>query len=33
MLRCPFVMGILGKPVSADGAAGELAIGKAGMKG
>ncbi len=33
MLRCPFVMGILGKPVSADGAAEELAIGKAGMKG
>jgi len=30
MLRCPFVMGILGKTV---GAAGELALGKTGTKG
>lgn len=33
MLRCPFVMGILGKTVGADGAAGELALGKTGTKG
>ena len=33
MLRCPFVMGILGKPVGADGAGGELALGKTGTKG
>lgn len=33
MLRCPFVMGILGKTVGADGAAGELVLGKSGTKG
>ncbi|MGC4099362.1 MAG: hypothetical protein QM706_19835 [Nitrospira sp.] len=33
MLRCPFVMGILGKSVSADGAAGDLVLGKTGTKG
>jgi hypothetical protein len=34
MLRCPFVMGILGKTVGAtDGAAGEAALGKSGSKG
>ena len=33
MLRCPFVMGILGKPVSADGAAVDLALSKTGTKG
>jgi hypothetical protein len=33
MLRCPFVMGILGKTVGVDGAVGELAIGKTGTKG
>ena len=33
MLRCPFVMGILGKTVGADGAAGSLALGKTGTKG
>jgi hypothetical protein len=33
MLRCPFVMGILGKPVTADGAAKELLLGKTGTKG
>lgn len=34
MLRCPFVMGILGKTVgTTDGAAGEVALGKTGSKG
>jgi len=33
MLRCPFVMGILGKTVGTDGAAGELVLGKTGTKG
>lgn len=33
MLRCPFVMGILGKPVGAAGAAGELVFGKTETKG
>jgi hypothetical protein len=33
MLRCPFVMGILGKTVGTDGAAGALALGKTGTKG
>jgi len=34
MLRCPFVMGILGKTVGpTDGAAGEVALGKTGSKG
>lgn len=33
MLRCPFVMGILGKTIGADGAAGELVLGKTGTKG
>lgn len=33
MLRCPFVMGILGKSVGADNAAVGLALGKAGTKG
>lgn len=33
MLRCPFMMGILGKSISADGAAGGLALGKTGTKG
>ena len=33
MLRCPFVMGILGKPVRADGAAVDLALSKTGTKG
>ncbi len=33
MLRCPFVMGILGKSMSADGAAGSLVLGKTGTKG
>ena len=33
MLRCPFVMGILGKSMSPDGAAGGLALGKTGTKG
>ena len=33
MLRCPFVMGILGKTVSADAAAGSLVLGKTGTKG
>ena len=33
MLRCPFVMGILGKTVGADAAAGGLALGKTGTKG
>jgi hypothetical protein len=33
LLRCPFVMGILGKTAGAtDGAAGELALGKTGSK-
>ncbi|MBX3328095.1 hypothetical protein ACYX34_13475 [Nitrospira sp. CMX1] len=33
MLRCPFVMGILGKTIGATDATGELALGKTGMKG
>lgn len=37
MLRCPFVMGILGKPVSASGStealAGDMALSKTGSKG
>ncbi|MDF0674494.1 MAG: hypothetical protein P0120_09215 [Nitrospira sp.] len=33
MLRCPFVMGILGKTVGTDGAAEELLLGKTGTKG
>jgi hypothetical protein len=33
MLRCPFVMGILGKSVGADGAAADLVLGKTGTKG
>lgn len=33
MLRCPFVMGILGKTVGATETTGELALGKTGMKG
>jgi hypothetical protein len=33
MLRCPFVMGILGKTVGATDTTGELALGKTGMKG
>jgi len=34
MLRCPFVMGILGKTVRpSDGDAGEFALGKTGVKG
>lgn len=33
MLRCPFVMGILGKTVSADGSTGVLALDKTGTKG
>lgn len=33
MLRCPFVMGILGKSVGTDGAAGKLALGETGTKG
>jgi hypothetical protein len=33
MLRCPFVMGILGKTVGADGTAGDLVLGKTGTKG
>lgn len=33
MLRCPFVMGILGKTVRADDAAEELVLGKTGTKG
>ena len=33
MLRCPFVMGILGKSMSSDSAAGSLALGKTGTKG
>jgi hypothetical protein len=33
MLRCPFVMGILGKSVGPDSAAGALALGKARTKG
>jgi hypothetical protein len=33
MLRCPFVMGILGKPAGADGTAAELVLGKTGTKG
>jgi hypothetical protein len=34
MVRCPFVMGILGKAVGArDGGAGEVALGKTGSKG
>lgn len=33
MLRCPFVMGILGKTVGTAGAAGDLVLGKTGTKG
>lgn len=33
MLRCPFVMGILGKSTGADGAAGGFVLGKTGTKG
>lgn len=33
MLRCPFVMGILGKAISPDSAAEELVLGKTGTKG
>lgn len=33
MLRCPFVMGILGKPVGTHDAVGELVLGKTGTKG
>lgn len=33
MLRCPFMMGILGKSMGADGAAGSFALGKTGTKG
>lgn len=33
LLRCPFVMGILGKSMSPEGAAGGLALGKTGTKG
>jgi hypothetical protein len=33
MLRCPFVMGILGKTVGADGTAGDYVLGKTGTKG
>ena len=33
MLRCPFMMGILGKSTSVDGAAGGFALGKTGTKG
>jgi hypothetical protein len=33
ILRCPFVMGILGKTVGVNGSAGELALGKTGTKG
>ncbi len=33
MLRCPFVMGILGKTIGSTGTTEELALGKTGMKG
>ena len=33
MLRCPFVMGILGKTVGAERTAGEMVLGKTGTKG
>jgi hypothetical protein len=33
MLRCPFMMGILGKSMSADDAAGGFVLGKTGTKG
>lgn len=33
ILRCPFVMGILGKSVGAGGVAGNLALDKTGTKG
>ena len=33
MLRCPFMIGILGKSMGADGAAGGFALGKTGTKG
>ena len=33
ILRCPFVMGILGKTVGATDTTGQLALGKTGMKG
>jgi integral membrane sensor domain MASE1 len=33
MLRCPFVMGILGKTIGSTGTTGELALGKTGVKG
>ncbi|MBL8072850.1 MAG: hypothetical protein JNL29_00680 [Nitrospira sp.] len=33
MLRCPFVMGILGKTIGSTDTAGELALGKTGIKG
>lgn len=33
MLRCPFVMGILGKTVGSTDAAGELVLGKTSIKG
>ena len=33
MLRCPFVMGILGKTVGSTDTTGELVLGKTGMKG
>ncbi len=33
MLRCPFVMGILGKSLSTDSTAGSFALGKTGTKG
>ena len=33
MLRCPFVMGILGKTVRAEGTAGEMVLDKIGTKG
>lgn len=33
MLRCPFVMGILGKTIGTTDTTGELALGKTGMKG
>lgn len=33
MLRCPFVMGILGKTIGSTDASGELALDKTGMKG
>jgi hypothetical protein len=33
MLRCPFMMGILGKSIGADGAPGGFALGKTGPKG